>query len=119
MRAEIKRIHSPDVKDLRSFIPEEKDSFCVLLQLMMGPKGQMGEESFDLQVCTPKWLLSRYRNDDVMFGRHLLIVFEYNYNLIIDALQKYCDTCVGETWNEIAVQLSRVAKWEFEDYQSY
>jgi hypothetical protein len=52
MRAQLKRIHSPDVQDLSACVPEVRDRFGFLLQMMVGPKGSEGEESFDLCVCT-------------------------------------------------------------------
>lgn len=42
MRAKLKRLHSPDIYDLRAFIPEEPDKFGFLLQAMIGPEGLEG-----------------------------------------------------------------------------
>jgi len=46
---------------------------------LVGPKDQPGEESFDVEVCTPKFLLNRYGREEVIIGRHFLIVFEYDW----------------------------------------
>ena len=118
MQAELKRLHSPDVLDLPSFMPQSRDNFGFLLQAMIGPKGLDGEESFGIQVCTPKWLLEQHDRADVVSGRHFLIIFEYNYERLVRFISDFCDECIGKTWQEIAGQLSRLGQWEFEDYQA-
>jgi hypothetical protein len=117
MKAELKSIHSPDIFDLGKFDPNEKDNFGILLQLMVSPKNGKGEESFDIMVCTPQWLIRNYQKSDMIFGRHYLIVFEYDYPKIYDKLKEYIGGIEGDTWNEIALKIGRIGKWEFEDYQ--
>lgn len=116
IRASLKRIHSPDVYSVDDFSPALRDNFCLLIQAMFGPEGSDGEESFDITLCTPKWLEGHLQNSQVMSGRHYLIVREYNIVAIRDFLLSYGRQCHGETWRDVAQQLSRLGKWEFEDY---
>lgn len=53
---EIKYFHSPDADDLGRYEPPDPDKFALLVQIMVGPSGTEGEESFDVQVVTPGWL---------------------------------------------------------------
>ncbi|WP_187669686.1 immunity 8 family protein [Zestomonas carbonaria] len=116
MNAELKRLHSPDVYDLESFQPENPEVFGFLLQVMVGPEGKEGEESFDIEVCTPRWLENTYGMDEVVIGCHHIIVRKYNYQKIVDAINKFLRKCTGESWSEIAGKVSRLGKWEFEGY---
>jgi hypothetical protein len=116
MKAEIKKLHSPDIYDLKNYQPAERNSFGFLLQIIVGEKGGKGEESFDVVVCTPQWLMSNFSKDDIVFGRHYLIVFEYNFERILSALQKQVESIEADTWKEIGEKIGRIGKWEFEDY---
>ena len=119
MKAALQRLHSPDIPDLETYEPEKPDSFGFLLQVIVSPEGVEGEESFDVEVCTPGWLVERSSKDAILLGRHLLIVFEYDFNNIRNFLAKYVAQCRGESWAEIARQLSRLGRWEFEDYMPW
>ena|SRR2546423_3454670 len=116
MKARIKRYHSPDVADLQKYRPDESDCFAFLLQLMIGPEESEGEESFDLLVCTPRYLGSQRPHQMPMFGRHLLIVNSYDFAEITKRLENYCNTLEEQDWHGLANKLSRIAHWEFEDY---
>ena len=83
MNAELKRVHSPDIQNLESYMPENSETFGFLLQAMVGPEGEDGEESVDIEVCTPKWLEENYGQEDVVVGRHHLIVREYDYAVAV------------------------------------
>jgi hypothetical protein len=115
MRAQLKRLHSPDI-DIDTYKPEDTTNFGFLLQAMIGPEGQDSEESFDIQVCTPDWLKSQHSASEAVFGRHMLIVFEYDKHRIEQAIARYCERCVGNDWQEIAERLGRIGQSEFEDY---
>jgi hypothetical protein len=86
------------------------------LQLLVGIEGESGMESFQLMVCTPTWLSENHSKNDILMGRHLLIIFEYNYEQIINWIRSYVGTCTGNTWQEVAEKVGRLGLWEFEDY---
>lgn len=116
MKAEIKYYHSPDVENLEKYKPEKSDNFCFLLQVMAGPEGVDGEESFDITVCTPKWIMDNNKGE-IIIGRHFLITPEYNWNKIDKLIDNYVKKCDGNNWKECAEKLSRLGHWEFEDYR--
>lgn len=116
MHAIVKYVHSPDIIDLRSHQPEDPEAFCYLLQIMIGPDDHEGEESFDVQVVTPQWLREKHGEDMVLSGRHYLIVFKYDFNQIMDVINRYCESCSAKNWEEFAAKMSRFGSWEFEDY---
>ena len=117
MRAQIKRFHSPDVSDLRAYRPADPQDFAFLLQVMVGPEGAEGEESFDIQVCTPQWLARTHEPTEVVFGRHLLIVFQYDFAQIERALVTRVAGLEEAGWAQLAARLSSIGKWEFETYR--
>ena len=118
MRAKLKKLFLLDSEvDLEFYCPEKIDNFCFWLRAMIGPENQEGSESFDIQVCTPKGLKIKLSNEGIIFGRHILIVDEYNRDKIKQKLIEYCDKCIGDTWQDITPKLSRIGYWEFEDYE--
>ncbi len=117
MKAEVKNIESPDILNLKEYWPEDETSFSFYLELSVGISSQEGEEIFGITVCTPKWLLENHRTDEVLFLRHYLLVFEYNYNRITEELKKKIQNLSAGSWNELALKVSKIGYWEFEDYQ--
>lgn len=113
----LKRLHSPDALDLRSFSPTDPTCFSFLLQAMFGPDGTEGEESFDILVCTPAWLAREVERREMVHGRHYLIVRKFDLEQIRSFLISYANKCTAKTWAEAAIKLSRLGKWEFEDYK--
>lgn len=117
MKAELKRLHSPDANDLSKFAPSDPRHFGLFVQVMAGPAGQTGEESFDLIVCTPAWLCEKLESSGPIIGLHHVIVAEFHYRELELFIRSYCERCVGLTWQEVALQVGRLGRWEFEDYQ--
>jgi hypothetical protein len=118
IRPKIKRIYSTDISDIENFCPENPENFSVHLRLMIGPQDSTGEESFDINICTPNWinenLISR---EGMVFGYQMFIVKNYVFSKIKERLDLFCNGCTGSSWGECALKLSRIAFWEFEDYK--
>jgi Immunity protein 8 len=117
-RAELKSWHSPDIEDPKNYIPENPSNFCFGFTAIVGCRGEDGEESFDMQVCTPQWLISSYSEDEILILRHVIIVFRYDFDRILNRIRDAIESCVGKDWNEIAEKVGRIGRWEFEDYES-
>ena len=118
MQAVLKRLHSTDIADVETYLPDEEDNFGFVLRAMVGPMDGEGEESFDIIVCTPRWLLEKYGTSGILLGLHKLIVFKYDYLRLRQFIEKYLMRCSGDTWQEIAEKVSLLGQWEFEGYRS-
>ena len=119
VRAELRFLHSPDVLDLKRFVPSDPDVFGILVQAMVGPHGEAGEKSFDFIVCTPAWLATENFELGYRFGRHHLFLKRYDYSVLWRALEKLCNTTSGPDWTTAAERLARYGHWEFEDYRPH
>ncbi len=120
MKAVLKSFFSIDIDEkLQDYHPLNKDNFGFWADFYVGPKDSEGEEYFGVCVCTPKWLLENIKKDDVIFGRHYIIVSEYNYDTIYQALKKEIDSIEEDNWDKIGEKIGRIGHWEFEDYQEY
>jgi len=117
MLSEIKNIISPDIMDFKNYWPEDEESFSFLITVLVGPKGEPTKESFDIVVCTPKWFLNKYDESEMILGKNKLIVFKFDMERILARIRKLFDNCSGKDWSDITIKLSRIGRWEFENYQ--
>jgi Immunity protein 8 len=120
IRAKIKALEITEAPDLNpsAYAPNNRGDFACTFGLTIGPNDGDGGELFYLTVCTPTWLAKECEKDGFVWGRHRLIVPEYNLKAITAIITKFVERCSGESWQEAASKLSRIASWEFEDYAS-
>lgn len=116
MQPVIKDISTIDGGDPAGFQPSD-DTFSITLRLLIGPANSAGEESFDVTVCSPAWLEKECERNGFVLGRHHLVVCNYDFAFVERILTKLIERYSGKTWHEIAEKISRLAYWEFEDYQ--
>jgi hypothetical protein len=119
MRAELKRLHSPDAADLRSFEPSHPQRFSLFVQAMVGPAGEDSYESFDFTVASPDWIRMKVEADGPIVGFHHVIVAKYDYAELVDLVTAFCASCEGNTWQEVAAKVGRLGRWEFDDYAEH
>jgi hypothetical protein len=117
MKAELRVLHSPDLDDLQHGSPPDPSNFGILVQAMIGPEDEEGEESFDIVVCTPTWMANKVAAEGYAWGRHHLLIPRYDYPTIRDAVRALCHSVEGSDWRGVATALARYGAWEFEDYE--
>jgi hypothetical protein len=119
IHAELRSFESPDVPDydIEAFVPDDPGLVGVLVTALIGPVGEPGEETFDLFVCTPRWLEANPYREGYRWGLHLLILNEWDLPTLRRALVKLAGRAHGATWDEVATWLGRYAHWEFEGYR--
>jgi hypothetical protein len=114
--AQLRGISTSEGDDLARHIPENPQDFSVLVRVLVGPHGGEGEESFDINVCTPQWLKDQVRRDGSVLGLHRLFIDSYDPPRIKTLITKLMERNSGESWRDVAEKISRIAHWEFEDY---
>jgi hypothetical protein len=112
--AQVKHIYTWSMDDLESHVPPDPGNFCIIVRAMVGPRGQDGEESFDINVCTPQWLTERVEREGFVLGMHHLFVAIFDPVEIRALIAKLMERYSGNSWREVADKLSRVGQWEFE-----
>lgn len=116
MKAIVKAMwaNDPTVR-LDSYSPDEPKNFSLWIELRVGADGSPGGDDYRFFVCTPEWLLQNVW--EPRWGRHMLIVREYDHLVIERCVHDYVARCLGDEWEVIAKKIARNLLWEFEDYQ--
>ncbi len=115
MRAVVRSVSlDPDPRDLTA----DPGEFLLLARLMVGPSDGPGEESFDVEVCTPDWLARRCAAEGFIEGRHKVVttVDTFTESGLRSFLTRRVENVHGQTWREVADKVARLGHWEFEDY---
>lgn len=102
--------------DLENYFPDDSTCFGLWIEFRVGLKKENAADDFRLFVCTPSWLEKECHENTVLWGRHCLIVSEYDFDLITLEMNRCIENCDGKDWLTIANKISRFAAWEFEDY---
>ncbi|MCA1032517.1 immunity 8 family protein [Bacillus timonensis] len=94
----------------------ELDDFTIDIQVDIGPKEGEGSETFSLTVCSPKRLEKtlKERPYEVEIGRGLLIMVDFNIDVIENTIIKIIDNCKRPTWEAVSQALSTYFYGEFD-----
>lgn len=110
----IRDISHIDGIPLSEYQPENRSHFSEWFRVTVGPKDELGEESFDIQVMSLDHLTDRLAKDKVVLGMWKVIVQSYNSEVIENTIHGYVSRCSGETWDEVSGKLRAFGIWEFE-----
>lgn len=104
---------------LESVISPESRLVGQWIRVMAGPEGGIGEESFDLLVCTPDWLKDEISRSGAIVGRHHLIVDSWDAARVRQKVTETFTREQADDWEHLAERLARLGHWEFEDYVAF
>lgn len=114
MKAKIKSIDLNSSIAIDDFKPENIENFSIWITFSIDEENSNGSDLFLLNVCSPKWLIENTLTST--WGRHMLILNEYDRNTIKDAVANYLESIANDNWLSLAEKIGRFLAWEFEDY---
>jgi hypothetical protein len=97
------------------YMPIERSDIYITFTCAIGLENEQGGDFFDITVCSPEYLISNDMFENKII-RHVLLVRDYDFEKILNIINKYIDKCDGNDWNDISFKLSRYFQWEYEDY---
>lgn len=112
----MRSVYSADV-DVDAYVPEDPENDGVWIRLVLRPADGLGEESFDVLVCTPLWLRGVVAKEGPQVGRHHLIVDPFDLGEARAFLRRQIESIEAADWPTLAGKLARLGFWEFEDYR--
>lgn len=116
MKAEIRGYSRTDNEDLSSYEPDENQVFGFTLLFEIGIKGHDGSDFFEVDVASPGYL--EHLKPSPFFLRHTVLATDYNIPAVVALVSKYVEALEEESWEKLAHKISRVARWEYEDYRA-
>ena len=116
MRPVVRSAMSSDV-DIATYESMDPLDDAVWIRFMVGPSDSIGEESFDVLVCTAAWLARTVRESGPQMGRHHLIVDRMDVGAAIGFLRSQIEALDAPTWPILGERIGRIGAWEFEDYR--
>ncbi len=104
-----------DYDPLCSYQPEDIHFFKFWIEISVGIEGEVGEELFQVCVCSPKWIENQLKESCSNLGLYTIIMSEYNYDNLCSILERLF--CIeGKDYNEISNKLGRIGVSEHDPY---
>lgn len=107
MKARLDGIYSPDLVSEYGELPEEPEDCWIIIHADIGPDNDPGADRFTCYVTTPKFLAGIIKYDRFQLYRGLLVVNEFDWEVVEEAINSVCLEVEGDSWSEIVTQLSR------------
>jgi hypothetical protein len=111
---EIKTLNGIDLD--RPNLPAEPDDCEVAIDITIGPVDSVASDIFAFSIITPTALA---RENRFRWGRGLLIVPTFSWEIVDLALDRLLAHCTRPSWKEVARELNQNLLWEFDNYQNY
>lgn len=113
----LKSISSSEV-ELNTWHPTENEDVFICLDIEVGfADEESGVNLFYVTLATPE-ALRRHCNPPVLVKNRTIVISDYSYDAVRDAVLEILSKCTRDSWNDSCVALQRYFQWEFEDYST-
>jgi hypothetical protein len=118
-------IGSPEGIDLKTYVPEVKDEFCLEIEIVVQfGKGEENAETYSFDVGSPKGISSYYTNllklldkklsqPKITFVEPTIVMEKYSYTKMLKFVRDYLYEIKGRNQIEQSLILSRRLYWQF------
>jgi Immunity protein 8 len=102
--------------DFEGYQPENRLSFTVTLEVFIRIDNgkDKGSARFDINLCTPDFMLKQLKEHDCLIGHGFLIVSEYSSIKIKSRIDSYVMMCKGNNVEDVIRRVSLLGEWEDE-----
>lgn len=114
MKARLDGIYSPDLPSGHGELPPDPGNCWIVVQADIGSDTGRGADCFTMYVTTPKFLEGSVDVGAHQLGRGLMIVSQFDWNVIEEAVSLVCASVQADTWGEVAATLSKYFIYEYE-----
>jgi hypothetical protein len=107
--------------DIPEFVPEDPSHFAVRLQVFVSDVPDGAPDSFDVTVCSPKWLVDNLGHfesqspgaERVVMGHELWLQERWDAAAIRRTIETLVASVSGQDWGDLANWLGRSIPWEY------
>ena len=116
MKAYLDGIFSIDLSSGKPELPEDPENCWIVIQADIGAYGGSGADTFTFYVCTINKLNHNLSIKNFKFGRHLILVKRFDWDIVEHAIKSMLDELEADTWEQLAAKIHEYGEWEFNDY---
>ena len=114
MKPTLVGIYSSDLPEGPVRLPDDASDCWVVMQADIGSDAEPGADAFTFHVTTPKFLARSLETDGHQLGRGLVVVPEFDWQVVEAAVLGICAHIEADSWSELVGLLSRHFFYEFE-----
>ena len=107
----LKGLDSYDLTDGQS-LPADPANCSININASVGTADREGADVFAFTFVTPAWLASNPDRWTIL--RHTVVVHEFSWELVEEALNELIDSIEAPDWQGFAEQLASYGAWEFD-----
>jgi len=111
--AQLNSLTIPDFSNT-SDTPADVENFSIYFEAVIGPSTAEGGDVFYFEAVSAAFLAAEART---RWGRGLLFVPSFSESTVRAAVERLCSQVQRSTWSEVAFELNKVLRWEF-DYHA-
>lgn len=117
MKAVLQGCWSSDIPEGEPTLPQNPECCWIPVVAEIGTDTVGGADSFTFYVTTPVFLTKLLNTDRVQLGHGLIVMNEFDWGDLYEAVQSIIDKCEADSWEEIVGKISCYGESEFDEYE--